>query len=291
MKILVSALYVAGDVMEGGSSFYMKCVIDTLESMGHDVKAVANTPELIGRNPAFNQAITEPYDLIICSHREVLGPLSKNQAVKVCISQGLVGPETFVPGADLYYSVSEEARLHNLNNFGIDSAVLPQPISLPTHYKPIRNKLENILIIRRYPVVENDPFSCLSSRYNVMVSDKSKPIKDQIERADLCITLGRGALESMALGRNVLVADKRPYMGQAFGDGYLDANSIPEIAKNNFSGRRYKYDPTPEWLFSELEKYRAEDGEYNRSYVESNNSAHLVISRILQDSSSIIGRS
>lgn len=283
MKILVSALYVAGDVNEGGSSFFMKCIIDTLKEMGHEVKAVANPPEMIGRNPEFSAVIEEHFDLIICSHREVLGPLKDNPAVKVCISQGLVGPETFVPGADLYYSVSEEARINNLNKFQIDSSVLPQPLTIPKEVKPINKDPQNILIIRRYPVIDNDPFMCLKEKYNVRVSDKSIPIQDQIIWSDLCVTLGRGALEAMALGRNVLVADKRPYMGLAFGDGYLTKESIPEIAKNNFSGRRYKHQPTREWLFSEVSKYNSEDGAYNRSYVEQNNNAHRVLSRILKD--------
>lgn len=61
-------------------------------------------------------------------------------------------------------------------------------------------KLEKILVIRSYPV-SSDPFSALPEV--VRISDITQPIEDQIAWADLVITLGRGALESMAQSRSL----------------------------------------------------------------------------------------
>jgi hypothetical protein len=63
----------------------------------------------------------------------------------------------------------------------------------------------------------------------------------------------------MAHGVPVLVADNRAYMG-AIGDGYVTTINVKEIAKNNFSGRRFRYPITREWIESELDKYNPHDG-------------------------------
>lgn len=281
MKILVVALYVSGDVREGGSSFFMKCIIDNLKEMGHSVTA-ASKPGNVG-NAHFYEAIKQRYDLIVCSHREILSELGNNDAPKICISQGLVGPETFIRGADFYYSISEEARLNNRDKFGIDSQVIPQPLNIPRRVKPVNSSLKNILVVRRYPVDGCDPFEVLKGKYNVRISDKSKPIAPQMEWADMCVTLGRGALEAMALGRTVLVADKRHYMGKALGDGYVNSQNIFEIEKNNFSGRRNRCDITPDWLLSEVAKYNSEDANFLRDYVKSKCDAQQILCKLIKD--------
>lgn len=279
MRVLVAALYTKGDVKEGGSSFFMKCIVDTMKEMGHSVTVAG----LLSDKGSFEAAITQEYDLVICSHREVLSKLGSISAIKVCISQGLVESETFVKGADLYYSISEEAKINNRDNFGIDSDILPQPITFPKASPPsINSELKNILIIRRYPLVNPEPFQVLFDKYCVRISDQGKPIEGQIEWADLCVTLGRGALEAMARGRTVLVADKRHYMGP-LGDGYLNKDSLAEILKNNISGRRYRYEITDEWLLEEVAKYDPSDSFFLRNHIRVSNEAHLVVSKIIRD--------
>ncbi len=265
MKILVTAKYVSGNAYEGGSSRFMRTVINALESMGHEVMATIEPKKYIN----------EKFDLIICSH--LLKEIKDNPARKVFISQGIIGDEHMIVGADQYVSISHEVREDNLWR-GIDSKVIGQPIVIGEQIPPGK-ELKNILIIRREPV-KVDPFTFLSEKYNVRVSDLRVPIEGQIAWADLCITLGRGALEAMAQGKPVLVADNRHYIG-AYGDGYVNQYNILEIAKNNFSGRHYKYTLTREWIEKELAKYNPDDSDFLYGWVKDNHEAGMIVRQYL----------
>ncbi len=274
MRILVTALYVSGDVREGGSSRFMRCVANNLASMGHEV-VLSNQP---------GKHANDHFDLIICSH--VLQEIKNNPAHKIYISQGiLVGEEWPSKGANRYIAISEEIRKFNMEKFGVDSEVIGQPIEIGEAKQP-NEELKNILIIRRHPIEGKDPFVFLSEKYNVRISDFGIPIEEQIDWADLCITLGRGALESMAQGKPVIVADKRPYMG-AIGDGYVTSKNISDIAKSNFSGRCYKTPITRKWLERELAKYNSEDSRFVYDYVFQNHDAKKIVKQYLLKNSKI----
>lgn len=266
MRILVTAKYVTGASREGGSGRFMKCIIDTLQAMGHEVIATTS--------PC--QYVNETFDLIICSH--LINEIKGNPAKKLCISHGLIQDEYFYSGADRYISVSEEVRDAQLDR-GFVSEVIGQPIVIPEHSFP-NKELKNILVIRRESV-NYDPFAFLREKYDLRYSDLNVPIEDQIKWADLCITLGRGALEAMSYGRTVLVADNRPYIGN-YGDGYVSPESINEIAKHNFSGRRFKYTVTREWIESELSKYNPQHSIYLYEYIREKHEASKIVMQYLR---------
>lgn len=265
MKILVLAYYIKGDGHEGGSGRFMRCVADTLINMGHEV-VTSTEPE---------KHVDKHYDLIICSH--FLYRIEDNPAPKIYIAHGIIDNERLYTGAQKYVSISEEIKKHNLK-YGIYSEVINQPIVIQRQKRP-GNSLKNILVIRRQ-TPEKDPFAFLADRYNLKYSDPNVPIEDQIEVADLCITLGRGALESMAQGKPVLVADNRDYMG-AIGDGYVTKENIHEIAKHNFSGRRYKLPLTQEWIEGELAKYNPLDSDFVYEYISENHEASKIVKQYL----------
>lgn len=279
MKILITAKYVSGNAEEGGSSRFFATVAKTLLSMGQEV-ILSNQPAAV---------VDERFDLIICSHNEILKQIKANPAPKLCISHGLIGDEHFIFGADRYVSVSEEVRADNLLR-GISSEVIGQPIDVPE--KPFTKidlawALRRILIIRRDPLVGEDPFSFLKEKYDVRISDIARPIEDQIAWADLCITLGRGALEAMAQGKPVIVADARSYNLElaghiALGDGYVAPELIGEIAKNNFSGRRFRIPITRAWLEAELKKYDPAHAQVLYGYVREHHAAEAICARYLE---------
>ncbi len=266
MRILVAAKYVSGETREGGSSRFMKLVSDTLKKMGHTVD-ITDKPE---------RFVNEYYDLIICSH--ILEEVNKNPAHKISISHGTIEDERMKRGADTYIAISEEIKEFNAKR-GFESRVIPQPIFIGKQSKPNKT-LKNVLIIRRYSV-KDDPFAFLKEKYNLKISNPDIPIEDQIAWADICITLGRGALESMAQGKPVLIADNRDYIG-AYGDGYVNQDNISEIAKNNFSGRRFKHKITRKWIESELSKYSADDSDFLYNYIAENHDAKKVVSQYLE---------
>ena len=273
MKILVTARYVSGIAKEGGSSRFMRCVIDTLKSMRHEVIATTSP----------KQYINEKFDLIICSH--LLNEIKDNPAKKIFISHGPIPDEFFKRGADRYISISEEIRDAQKEREGFYSEVIPQPIVIPPHSYP-NKELKNILVIRREPS-GFDPFAFLKEKYNLRYSDLNTPIEEQILWADLCIGLGRGAIESMAFGRLGLVADNRPYIG-CFGDGYVTPENIKEIAKCNFSGRRFKHPITREWIENELAKYNCEHSIHLHNYVKETHDAKTVVLQYIRPNPKII---
>ena len=263
MRILVLAYHISNK--SGGSGRFMWCVTKTLTSMGHDV-TLSSTPE---------EHVDGEFDLILCSH--FLPYILDNPAPKVIISHGIVKDESFFPGADKYVSISPEVQKHNLEN-SFYSEVIPQPIEIVERIS-VNDVLEKILVIRGHKN-EPCPFAFLKETYDLRYSDPDIPIEGQISWADLCITLGRGALESMAQGKPVLVADNRSYMG-AIGDGYVNRENIAEIAKCNFSGRRHSMPITREWVESELSKYHSYDSEFLFSYVTENHEAEEIMHRYL----------
>lgn len=270
MRILITARYVKGIPGEGGSGRFMCCVADTLERLGHEVVATTD--------PSLH--VNDVFDYIIISHHEQFEAIKANPSQKIYISHGIIEDEKFRPGANKYISVSEEVRQKNLT-LGIDSIVIGQPIETLEQKRP-GDILQKILIIRRENL-ENNLFAFLSEKYEVRYSDLKKPIEDQIAWADLCITLGRGALESMAQGKPVLVADDRHYMNGAKGDGYVTAENINEIALCNYSGRRYGMLPTREWIETELSKYSSDDSDFVYEYVKENHAAEKIIGRYFYD--------
>jgi len=276
MKILITAKYISGSAHEGGSSRFFHTVGKTLAAIGHEV--------VLSNQPA--DVVKESFDLIICSHHEILKQIKENPAPKVCISHGIVGDEHFDYGADRYISVSEEVRKDNLMR-GIDSEVIGQPVEMMSLEAPHGEKLRKILVIRKSAIVTEDSFSFLSEKYDVRVSDIGKPIEDQISWADLCITVGRGAIESMAQGKPVIIADVRQYNleltgAAALGDGYATPELIGEIARNNFSGRRFKIPVTREWIESEIEKYDPNHAEFLYNYVKENHDAAKIVAKYLE---------
>jgi hypothetical protein len=269
MKILVTAFYLDGTVEQGGSGRFMRCVIETLVSLGHRVFSTPYPPdEPIDR-----------YDLIVCSHNAKLRDIQAYPEKKICIGHGVVDQELFMPGADYYVSISEEVWLNNFKLRGINSYIIGQPITIRERKSP-NPELQNILIIRRQVGGGPDPFDFLKERYNVRISDQKIPIEEQIDWADLCITLGRGVLESFAQGKPVLVADNRHYMGP-LGDGYVNSENIHEIARANFSGRRYRHPLTQEWVEAELAKYNANDSRILHEYVIGNHEAKMIVKKYL----------
>ena len=257
MDILMTALYNNVKGNGGGSGSFNSCLYNEL-TKEHNV--------VFDSNP--RNRVKDPYDLIISSHRSKLDIIKNNTSKKLHICHGIVpSEEQPIKGADHYISISPEVS-NNLRNKGFESLVVPQPVTIPelTDFKEINKSCQNILIIRN-SATRGGEFDFLRNHYNVLTSNINIPISEQIEWADLVITLGRGAIESMSYGRNVLVADNRFYQGK-IGDGLLVEDNIETIEYNNFSGRCNKINFTNEWVLSEISKYSKDNGGFMRDYVK-----------------------
>lgn len=171
-----------------------------------------------------------------------------------------------------YLAVSEEVR-ENLVTRGVPEkqiSIFRNGIDTE-RYQPqddIRPKPERILVVsNRLNAELRKVLETVCRNENLeltFIGDKGRleeRPEEYMNRADVCVSLGRGILEAMSCGRAALVFG---YNGL---DGMVTAENIDEIQKCNFSGRRFKREITVESLASELKKYRQEMGAANRRLV------------------------
>jgi len=85
----------------------------------------------------------------------------------------------------------------------------------------------------------------------------------------------------MSCGKNVLVADWRPYQKPMM-DGIITPENIGEIITTNCSGRKYKKEVNEENITTEIKKYSRSLGENNREYALQNLNIVKQIDQMLQ---------
>jgi hypothetical protein len=105
-------------------------------------------------------------------------------------------------------------------------------------------------------------------------------IEDEINKADLVISVGRGIIESMSCGRAVLAYDHRPYSTD-WGDGLLTPEIIGLSLSCNFSGRALKKKYIKEGLMEEINKYHPSMGDNNLAYAREHFDARKTVPRLL----------
>lgn len=189
-------------------------------------------------------------------------------------------PPSFLKNILYYVAVSEEVK-ENLIQTGINEKqikIIRNPIDIqrfkPT--SPINKQLKNVLVISNNysPLVKPSVKSVIlevCKKLNLKPRFLGRPYEKTawktekyINKSDLVISLGRGALESMSCGRAVIVYD---LWG---GDGIITKENFKQIQKNNFSGRRFKKQYTPQDLIKEIKKYDPKMAEINRSLILEN---------------------
>lgn len=198
------------------------------------------------------------YDLALINHNTCVGVDAK---FKIFTSHG-IGPELErpVPGCDAYVAVNE----HISNKYSLDK-IIKNPIDTE-RFKPtseIRETPDRILNIG-----------------DAVIPNSTKPSRtmnnmpELINQHDLVVSMGRGVLEAMSCGRNVIVWDDRPYWAPR-GDGYMDD---PTRIKGFVAG---PYAKTHINWHEELAKYKKEQGERNRQYILENHSVSKIVDEYL----------
>lgn len=226
--------------------------------------------------------------------------LSHTTSVKAALERGVPSEKIFqichgaIPDLEQpygnsinnYISISEEVRDH-LIELGHESSVVRNGIDLE-RFKPTKTnkELKNILSLS-----QSGRFNsflekiCKKNGWNFTSNNKfSNPIFDienKINEADLVVSLGRGAYESLACGKNVLVADWRPYQ-DPYMDALLTPDNINQIIKNNCSGRSRKIKFDEESLTNEIKKYDNNLSEWAVNYAEENLNISKQVDKMLE---------
>ncbi len=197
------------------------------------------------------------FDLILASHNTTIKALraANVTGVYVNICHGTIPKlEQPEPGCNWYVGISEEVTDHITEKYEFSSAVHPSAIRLIRNgvdlerfksMRPINPQLLRVLSLCHGEKVNKLlTVACKSVAAELRIVNKFKSqiweIEREIDWADMVVSLGRGAIEAMAMGRSVLIADSRTYMDKdiILTDGVLwTKDEIVKSGKCNYSGR------------------------------------------------------
>lgn len=281
MKILVTNNTLAN---LGGSETYAYTLIRELASRKEvNVDCFSKNIGLVGKtlkNEGYNviTSVKDNYDLILASHTSTIPSIINNNGYKIQTCHGIYPSlEQPAKGMDSYVSISEEVEKH-LTKLRFKSTIIHNGINCDRFkpIKPINKNIKSILSLAQSDVLNNKirkvcnkmgiKLYCLNKFKNPIFN-----VENMINEVDMVISLGRGAYESMACGRNVMILDKRPYINKPpLGDGLLTEDNISDIIKNNCSGRFSNTIYDENMIEKEIMKYDSKLGDFCREYALNN---------------------
>jgi hypothetical protein len=231
----------------GGSETFTYTLTGELVRQGHNVDLFTfrhgMVSERIRKDFGVGENLRNKYDLILANHYTCVEKLhSLGFTIQTChgIFPKLEQPS---PKADRYVAISAEVSEH-LQKAGFKSTIILNGIDCK-RFSPV--KMVNIQPERLLSLVHSDEANkvvekaCKISGVKFMAANKYKnpvwDVENLINEADVVVSLGRGAYESMACGRSVVVFDNRKYFNSC-GDGYLYyLGNLAKSIENNCSGR------------------------------------------------------
>jgi len=214
-------------------------------------------------------SIDDNYDLAIINHTSCFNLVPKS-IFRIFTSHSLINTiELFPEGADKCVAITEEIardKFPIIRN-GIDCDRF-------NYLRPINNELKKVLYLSHphYGGGDKDMLgnACTSMGIKLLtINEQIWNMPDAIKEVDLVVGFGRGILEAMACGRNVISADYRPYYMRYFsGGGFVDENNFDELKKFNFTGRGDKQIIfTKESIKEEFGKYNCNKGTWLRGKI------------------------
>lgn len=280
MKILVANHHMK---QLGGSETFTYTLIGELVHTGHNVDLFTFHPGMISDKVEedFGVRINQVcipynfYDLVLASHnttiKYIYDSVNYDFLIQTChgIYPSLEQPSSH---ADKYVSISKEVHDYLFKSCGYESYVIWNGIDCKRFnpINPIRKKLKNILSLAQFDKA-NEKLTEASQILGVNFTIRNKfnnpiwNIEDEINKADLVVSLGRGAYEAMACGRAVLIYDSRNY-SKDYTDGMITPYNAAKVMENNCSGRSFRLSPSVDELVDEIKKYHFWFGDYLHTF-------------------------
>lgn len=271
----------------GGSETYAYALIAELVKLGHEVEGicigttglVSSEINKLGVPVHFSpENFDRTFDLVLASHSTSINLMKKVKGYKVQTCHGVFPKlEQPVPGMNQYVAISEEVQNH-LTRKGYKSKIIKNGVDCERYAPKIQlnKKLKTVLSLAHGEaanvIIQEacDKFGCTLIKHNKFKM-WSWDMENTINQSDLVISLGRGAYESMATGRNVVIFDKRRYVHKpALGDGIITKDNVELYLKNNCSGRYSKKEFNADKLVEEFKKYNPQHGKDLREYALKN---------------------
>lgn len=255
MKILITNQQLNGYT---GSETWTYAMVKELEKK-HDITVM--TEHLGVMSDRLENVITEykgDYDLAIVNH--LYNKLPK-ELFKIFTSHSLIYDIEKFPDCEYKVGVTEAvARDNTVIRNGIDCERFKQTNT--------NEKLKNILYLSNTDYQGGLDFvkeAC--EGYNLTWIEENRfDIENLIDKADLVISLGRGALEAMASGKNVIYGDLRnDFMTEFRGGGMITSETYEDFKTGEWQIDRKVM--TINGLRNELKKYNPEFGRFNREMI------------------------
>lgn len=263
----------------GGTENYTFALAVELQRIGHNVEyftfergEVSERLEKLG----IKFMSRDSYDFILANHVPVVEFLcGYGFIIQTChgIFPSLEQPSFM---ADKHVCVTSEIKNY-LDGLGFKSQVIYNGIDCSrfTLKKPIAPYLTCILSLSQSDELNSFIKECCDDIGVKFLScnkfiDNLWEIEEKINQSDMVIGIGRSLYDAMACGRCVISFDKRDYMNDAIGDGYLNEENIDKSIYYNCSGRGERKTFTKQEFKEELKKYNPKDGIWAREYAIKN---------------------
>lgn len=237
MKVLI----MTRDLSElGGTQTWVQTMAKAIMARGHEVHAWAFLTGLEMPCETFTELPQKEYDLILINHNTVMGYSHHMElkGIRVFTSHGPLHPlERTCGGAQHYVGVSEEVRMVQAEQ-GYMSDVIRQPIDVDLfNYDPAVPRWNKALIMcKKESAMKVAAAACKRAGIEFDIAHyRLNPIEktwELLPNYSLVITTGRGALEAVASGCQVL-----SFNGPGHADGWLTPNNFKNAGQFNYSGR------------------------------------------------------
>jgi len=232
---------------------------------------------------------TQRFDICLINHNKCLQSIHGNPSPKIFTSHGPHNTlELPIEGADAYVAISEEVQ-QVVNAHGFRATVIRNPIAPEFFDAPPPSPFVNFVLYLtkgNYPdfgltlgqVCDNRGF------YLDIIHSERYPscaVAHRMAAADIVVTIGRGVLEALASGRNIIVADERTPNGP-LADGFLLPEHIRPWRKRNFAGRTSHIEPSAVDLNSWFDMYDPAHYEPFHKYALDNHHASSIAKSYLK---------
>jgi hypothetical protein len=274
MKILMTSM----DMAElGGTQTWTATMAKEIASLGHDIFfRTARTGkfyfDILSRYGTAVLNDLKGYDLILCNHQRMFPHLKDRGNIPLLVTSH--GPEhrmeKMFKGADYYFCVSEEIQKLYPK---VKPTLARQPIDLGKFLKG--NGSGKVLVMpKSAEAVATASAACEEAGLDYdVVHYKLNPKEDMwnaMPNYRVVITAGRGAVEAMACGCQVLI-----YQGNNRCDGWATSGNVSALSRTNYSGRSFDFKPSLKESLSNI------PNENMRPWVEENHDAKGIAKKYL----------
>ena len=282
MKILIATNHL--DAV-GGSETFTHTLVKAAKEYGCEVDLMTAKHGMVSLKIQDDFGVhlrqSNSYDLVLANHNTMVDKCSMMGLGPIIQTCHGIFPKLEQPSvhAHAYVAISEEVLAHIQNvalqvipsvmirnmidtdRFNITNPVSDQCRSIYSlsQSEELNLQIQDILTRMRIKFEYNNKF-----RYCVWHTETL------INNADMVISLGRGAMEAMSCGRQVVVADHRPYQDQ-ISDGVINHTNVEQLATYNFSGRMTRQKTEIEILLQEaIDSYDFNESSLLREWAVNN---------------------